>query len=481
MDRGEDIRPAGEAVLIIIPPAIGHPDRFAHLGAASLVAFLWAHGVPARTVNLSAALYARDRLFYRRLYDAGSLERFWPHGAWGFSAAYVDEALAGARDPALAEALQRFSDRAVAAIVRARPPLVGISVLQSNVIAAAAIGTRLAEAGIPVICGGPAGTDDAIAVRLLRGSCDVVVRGEGERALLRFARQVVRGTPLRSGTVIDGTPVSDLDRLPIPDLGPGALDAIPVAASRGCVNRCRFCEEAAYWRRIRRRSPAVVAAEIAHQVRRHGARRVHFNDSLINHDPAWLGELCGLLAAGSPGLAWDAYARPAGLDRRLLAAMGRAGCVEIHFGVEHFSQRVADALGKREDVREAAAVVRRAVRAGIRAKLLLIEGVPGETPRDHRANLDAARRLLETGQSAVDLSVNPLVITPQSIFGRSPARYGIRLIPGGDGDADRAEFDEGPDRATALEWTARIRALREGSVGGTAVRAVAEHLRERLP
>ena len=448
-------------VVLVVPPAIGHPDRFAHLGAASLAAYLGAHGVPARTANLSAALYRGDRPLYRRLYAAGALERFWPGGAWGFSSDYVDDILDGVGDPALAAALARFADRAAAAIIQARPLLAGISVLQSNVAAAAAIGARLVAAGIPVVCGGPACADGAIATRLLRGGCDLVVRGEGELTLLHLARLLARGARLPRGPLLDGEPVADLDLLPFPDFGPGALEAIPVAASRGCVNRCRFCEESAYWRRIRRRSPASVAGEVARQSRRHGARRVHFNDSLLNHDPGWLGELCALLAAEEPGITWDAYVRPVGLDRPLLAAMACAGCVELHLGVEHFSQRVADVLGKREDVRGAAAVVRRTVGAGIRAKVLLIEGVPGETAAEHRANLAVARRLLAYHPGAVDLAVNPLMVTPGSVFGRAPARHGIRIFPGGPGAADRVEFAHGPDRATALAWTAAVGALRE--------------------
>lgn len=460
-DMGELYRSKRDvSVMLIVPPAIGHPDRFAHLGVASLVAFLRSHGTSAEAANLSATLYSSDRALYRRLYDVGSLERFWPQGAWGFSSSYVDDVLSGAFDRGLAAALAAFADSAVAGIVRERPMLVGISVIQSNIIAAAAIGERLVDAGVPVVCGGPACADRAIAARLLNGASTLVVQGEGEQVLADLARRLASGACVERCSIVAATQLKDLDALPFPELCSGHLDSIPTATSRGCVNRCHFCEESVYWHSSRRRSPASVVAEIVHQTNRHSTRHVHFDDSLINHDSEWLHDVCARIVATVPGLRWDAYARPSGLDSRLLAAMAHAGCAELHFGIEHFSQTVADVLGKHEDVQQAEQVVSEAIGVGIRVKLLLIEGIPGETTADHQMNLATLARLLQAGQGMLDLSVNPLMITPQTAFGRTPGRYGIRLIPDGRGEVYRAEFEAGPSRDTAMAWCREIWALR---------------------
>jgi len=480
-------RPVDHAdILLVLPPCIGHPYRFASLGVAQLLAGLRAAGLRAHSVNLSELLFRLERPLYDALYDAASLERFYDRGVWGDDPTYLDALLSGAMDLALAASVNGFADVAAERIVRAAPAMVGLSVLQSNVPFALALGRRLQRAGLPVVIGGPAGREPALAARLVADACRVIVTGEADLTLPELvAEHRATGCLPPPGTILAGRQVPDLDRLPPPDFDTTrALGWMPAATSRGCTSRCRFCEEATLFKGIRRRSVASVLEELAINRERFRPQGIQFHDSLINHDEDWLGRFCDALAADPRGLEWQSFARPAGLDDALLERVARSRCTALHFGVEHFAQPVSDRLGKRLDVEDARRTIARAAAHGIPVKILLIEGVPGETEDDHRRNLDVVGSLMARYPELVDLAANPLTITPHSVFVRFPERYGIRLRRDAAGRVIAREFVDGPDGATIARWTAEVLALkplaapgREGGPGARRPRRASAHER----
>lgn len=455
-------------ILLVLPPCIGHPDRFASLGIACLTAALRASRLHARSINLSKLLHRLDPPLYQALYDAASLERFYARGVWGDDAAYLRDWPAGALDAGQASRLDTFLDLAAERIVGAKPALVGLSVLQSNVPAALALGRRLRRAGLPVIVGGPSAREPALAELLLRDACRLIVTGEADLTLPELAAEHrVSGRLPPPGTVIEGRRVRDLDRLPPPDFDTERpMGWMPAATSRGCTSRCHFCEEASLFRGIRRRSVENVMRELSVNRNRFHPQGIQFHDSLINHDEEWLGRFCDAMADDPGGLEWQSFARPTGLDDRLLERIARSRCTALHFGVEHFSQPVSDRLGKRLDAEDARRTIERTARHGIPVKILVIEGVPGETEEDHRRNLDALRRIIDRHPDRVDLACNPLTVTPHSAFIRRPERHGIRPRRDASGRVVAVEFVDGPDRETVLRWNDAVLALKPQSAAG---------------
>jgi hypothetical protein len=133
--------------------------------------------------------------------------------------------------------------------------------------------------------------------------------------------------------------------------------------------------------------------------------------------------------------------------------------VQLFFGVEHLAQPVSDLLGKRLDVTAAADTIKRAASGGIAARLLLIEGVPGETGADHAVGLRRAGELVASGGGRVSVSVNPLLVVPSSVFGRNPGRYGIELHRSRAGEVTGLRFRGGPSRARIRRWLEDYRGL----------------------
>jgi hypothetical protein len=444
--------PENRDILLILPPCIGHPHRFDSLGVAYLVAALRRAGLAAGSVNLSRLFYQLDRDLYHWTYDQTSLESLYPKGVWGDDPAYLERLLRGRPDRLTLARLAGFADLAAEKIRAAAPRVVGMSVLQSNVLLAAMIAKRLQRAAIPVLAGGPAAWEPHLQAFLFRHGVRCIVTGEAEVVLPRLVGDYRRARRLPPvGTIVAGQPVPDLDSLPFPDFDSArGLGWMPVAASRGCVCRCHFCEESRFFAGIRWRTPSKVVDEIEHNRDRFCARGVQFHDSLINFDDAWLERLCRQLQERLCAFEWQAFARPVGLPGTLLERIRQSGCTALHFGIEHFSQRMSEALGKNLDVADAERVIERTAAHGVTVKVLIITGVPGETEEDHRANLAALERLMRRHPKFVDFAANPLMVTPHSLYFRRPEKFGIRLRRDRRGRVVECRYLAGPDPDTIL-------------------------------
>lgn len=461
-------------LMLLLPPCIGHPHRFDSLGMAYLMAALRSQGLAVDSVNLSRLYYQLDRELYHWTYDRTSLESQYQKGVWGDDPAYLERLLKGRPDRITLARLEGFADLAAEKIRSAHPRLVGLSLLQSNLLFGAMLARRLRRAGVPVLAGGPAVQEPSLQAFLFRHGVRCIVVGEAESTLPRLVCDYRReGRLPPAGTVITGEPVSDLDSLPFPDFDTDReLGWMPVSASRGCVARCYFCEEARFYAGLRHRSVKSVLEEIQRNVERYGAQGIQFHDSLINFDERWLARLCRGLQDRLGGFEWQGLARPVGLPGRLLDAVRESGCSSLHFGIEHFSQRLVDSLGKNLDVQEAYRVIERAAAHGIPIKLLLITGVPGETEEEHRQNLVAVQRLLDAYPDLVDFAANPLIITPLSLYYRRPEKFGIELRRDRQGRVVAARYLAGPDPDTILRRLSELLAIkpkaapgREGSPG----------------
>jgi anaerobic magnesium-protoporphyrin IX monomethyl ester cyclase len=313
-------------------------------------------------------------------------------------------------------------ERALDGLFAWRPDLVGVSFLTAQFARARALLSALRGA-LPealLVIGGPH-TSALPEASLAHLGADVAVFGEGERSLSEIcarwaAKETLVGLP---GTVVASAegpvrgparpPIDDLDALPFPDRDalvgsmawylapPGVLRGLfragttTLITSRGCPHRCSFCaSHVVGGRQPRRRSVPHVLEELRWLQRRHGLRGAWFLDDDLAGSSAWMGQLCD--AIGPTGLAWSCQARLDRLERPLLDAMARAGCVQIEVGVESGSDRILQALSKRQSVAEVEERMGWIKAAGMRLMANFMVGVPGETDADRQATLDLARR-----------------------------------------------------------------------------------------
>ena len=245
------------------------------------------------------------------------------------------------------------------AIAKVGPDIVGATAMTPffyHALRVARMAKRVAPEIITVL-GGPHVTYTPRETLLRHPEVDIVVRGEGELALVQLVRCLERGEDLsqvrgiafrRNGQVIQ-TPLPlpvDMNALPLP-----AYHLLPmhryyfnvlgrfavVLASRGCPFRCTFCSEWRFWRAgWRPRHPKAVVDELELLHRRYGRESIWFGDDCFNVDGEYMEAICrGILERGLD-IRWYYQGRADFVVKYadLLPLMRRSGNLMVQIGVE---------------------------------------------------------------------------------------------------------------------------------------------------
>jgi anaerobic magnesium-protoporphyrin IX monomethyl ester cyclase len=283
------------------------------------------------------------------------------------------------------------------------PSLVGLTSMTSAYHSIAAT-LDLLRAGtqVPVVIGGPHAT--VFPERTLRecAGLDYLVVGEGEETLLELV-EVIEGRRdagtvaglcyRRDGQVLrnpDRPLIRDLDALPLPARHLFQLNRYPlftraggrmltVLTSRGCPYNCSYCFKGIVGRTYRQRSPENLIAELKTLIATYNIRDFYFIDDLFTLDLKRLERILDLVLAEKLNIRWQCLARVDRVTPEILLKMGRAGCREVHYGIESGNQEILDRVGKRITLEQVRNVVTWTHRAGIRSKGYFMLGLPGDT------------------------------------------------------------------------------------------------------
>ncbi len=147
--------------------------------------------------------------------------------------------------------------------------------------------------------------------------------------------------------------------------------------SRGCNFKCAYCVYNVP-DTIQRRSPSSVEDEIAYLKADYRIRGVNLRDEICI--PMLRKVAVPFLEAmGHMDIIWRGQTR-IGIDYEILKLARESGCVELSLGIESASQQVMDIVKKRQSVREAREFISWCKVLGIKVKMCLIIGLPGEPP-----------------------------------------------------------------------------------------------------
>jgi radical SAM superfamily enzyme YgiQ (UPF0313 family) len=241
-----------------------------------------------------------------------------------------------------------------------------------------------------------------------------VVRGEPEWTVADLAAALAEGRDLASvagisfkrGAAIVDNPDrgfdGDLDALPPParDLLNEEDYYLPiinrpytlVVPSRGCPHHCTYCTAPLYYgKRLRQRTPARVVDEIEAIARRGVVNDFVMWSDTFTLDREFVLALCAELQGRRLGIRWMCNSRVDSIDEEMAAAMKRAGCTGVAFGVESGVQEILDTVRKGATVEQGRRAVEMAKRAGIQTLAHFILGLPGETPDTIRRTIDYAK------------------------------------------------------------------------------------------
>jgi len=325
-------------------------------------------------------------------------------------------------------------EQIVSEVLEEKPDIIGISSLFSpyyrEVLSLAA---RLKQAiNCPIIVGG-SHVSCAPEMMLSDANVDFIIRGEGERPLVKFLKAWRQGHGFagvpnlgykEGGKLVFNAmaPNYPLGELPIPDLpdnetGRYLFNCRPITfvlTSRGCPLQCTFCSvRLTFGSRYRRRKAEDVLAEINHRYSQ-GFRVFDFEDDNLTFDKGEMQHLCRLLLERFSGqdiqlLAMNGISY-ASLDHETLQLIKQAGFTHLNLALVSCRQEILSSVGRSHRVEQFGEVVRNAAEQGFAMVAYLILGLPGDT----LGNM--VESLLTLARLPVLIGVSIFYLTPGTII-----------------------------------------------------------------
>ncbi len=271
--------------------------------------------------------------------------------------------------------------------------------------------------GVPTIIGGPHATT-LPELTLRNPNFDFLVYGEGEYVFRDWLRQIaagdtdwgkIRGLWYKDahGEIVDGGErelIPDLDELPFPArhlfnlkayplYAPDGEQMITVLTSRGCPYKCSFCFKGIVGRTYRQRSPENIVAELRQLIDQYGVRNFYFMDDLFTINVKRLEAILDYFIAQNLDVRWRCLARVDRVNPELLKKMYRAGCRQIHFGIESGNPEILARTAKHIDLTQVRQAIEWTEDAGIMSKGYFMLGLPGDTEETMHQTIEFAASL----------------------------------------------------------------------------------------
>jgi len=455
--RPPDTGPS-EYDFITIPPcdmvAILAPvwtPQYAPLSLASIVSFMHQAGIAVTPVDLNIWTYRALRRMGR-----SDLAVMWHSQVnftlWADENDWADEMMA---------LFGHVMDRLVRNIVASGARTVGFTTYSSNVAFTIRLARLVKEAdpSITVLAGGSSATAVGRFVQrngyhgrplerlsaydpwrvapewyhqlLHDPAIDHLAVGEAELTLPRVQEVLARGgdlmgTPglatLRDGAFTFTTEelVFDLDSIPYPTwdrLEPSRYDRpdhLPFWFSRGCINRCAYCTNNAYFEHaFRARSPRHALDEMVQMIERYGVKTFGFTDLCCNGNMEALDRFLDLKIAEGVDATWHSYVVMRGdMKRELVEKMVRSGNIRFEYGFESGCDEVLKSMGKSYDHGVASDCLKWSTEAGGFPCVNLVVGFPHET----REHLETTIEFIRENAPSIGMiaSMNAFYMMPHS-------------------------------------------------------------------
>jgi len=230
---------------------------------------------------------------------------------------------------------------------------------------------------------------------------DIVVKGEGELAMLDIARD----NNINS-RIISRPYITNIDQVPPPArhlmnmnfylktkdrtsqsylyFVPPHTPTAAILTSRGCPYDCIFCHNT--WKNLPYRFHNVerVITEIDNLKEKYGIGAFFFIEDNLFVNKKRVRAICEIMKEKKIDIPWGANSRVDHVDLEILKVAKESGCKQITFGFESGSQRILDILNKKTTVEQNRRAIELCNIVGIIPQGTLMIGNPTETLKDLR-------------------------------------------------------------------------------------------------
>jgi hypothetical protein len=334
----------------------------------------------------------------------------------------------------------RYGDQAmVTAILDYRPRFVGFTCYLWNIQRSLWIALRLkaAQPDLRILLGGPEITPDNQWV-LNDPAVDMAAIGEGEQTFVELLAALARGDSTegiaglwnRGGRLpVPRSTLTDLDLVSSPYIE-GILDAAEertmlMETTRGCRYRCKFCFYPKSYDAINRMSAGQIEADLNHACRQ-GVQEIYLLDPTLNQRPDF-NEFLRLLARGNPDhqFTYSAELRAEGIRAETAALLHAANFQEVEVGLQSVDPQAQKLMGRHISMEAFERGARAMLDEGIRVRVDLILGLPGDTVDSVRRGLEYLDRV----RPFSELQVFNLSILPGTAFRQTAGELGLDYQP----------------------------------------------------
>ncbi|NOZ64165.1 MAG: radical SAM protein [Caldiserica bacterium] len=371
------------------------------LGIGYLSSYIESKGIPVDVLDINLETYVRSD---------SKRKNFWKmenYNLWAWEDLFKET------KEHFAEDIEYYTEK----IIEKGYRVIGFSLYGANILFSVEVAKRLKQKNpdLFIIFGGPSCSflyeDPAMPLRFMisfkssnyfaePGVVDAFVIGEGEETTFRLINSHLSGNmyPVPGAIIyLNGqytTPshrplIKNLAGLPFPAWEKFPLElytgqnTLPILFSRGCVNRCTFCNDWKIWQGKYRYRPAYdIFQEIKTMHEKFNTRTFQCNDLMFNGSLKMLEELSEYLINAKLNIQWNVQ----GTIRRemslpLLQKLRESGLNWITYGVESLSENVLEKMGKKYTFEDIQGMLKNTKKAGIGTSINFIVGFPGETEK----------------------------------------------------------------------------------------------------
>jgi len=273
-----------------------------------------------------------------------------------------------------APALKLSIQQTAAQIILSNPDYIGITATTCSITNAHLLATEIKKQlpQIIIIVGGV--HISALPQETLKAfkNFDIGVIGEGEITIVNLLKTLkedtsldqVNGIIFKKNNSLYVTPaqslIEDLDMLPFPSWNLlsdfnlyhpnlSSLHRLPIASlvtSRGCTQKCTFCDKSVFGNRVRTHSPKYIIKMIKELKNTYSIKEVIFKDHDFAFSEERILKICHQLKESGLALSWSCMLRADKVNKNILQAMKESGCWQIGLGIESGSPQILKDLIK---------------------------------------------------------------------------------------------------------------------------------------